>query len=160
MHVSDGIALNHLDRMTDSTGLIQHAIYSIPRRESGYTTDDNARALRLCARLWGQQPGGAHVEPGDDLSELLGACPLASAVGSTIFSVTSATGWMPKARGDCQGQAVRALAEVLGSSLPDGLPRVGPRVDRRGSARAGRPAEPAGAGVRDPGVGASVDVRG
>ena len=46
MHVSDGIALNHLDRMTDSTGLIQHAIYSIPRRESGYTTDDNARALR------------------------------------------------------------------------------------------------------------------
>jgi hypothetical protein len=33
--------------MTDSTGLIQHAIYSIPRRESGYTTDDNARALRL-----------------------------------------------------------------------------------------------------------------
>ena len=36
--------LDHLDRMTDSTGLIQHAIYSIPRRESGYTTDDNARA--------------------------------------------------------------------------------------------------------------------
>ena len=37
--------------MTDSTGLIQHAIYGIPRRESGYTTDDNARALRLCVRL-------------------------------------------------------------------------------------------------------------
>ena len=46
MHVRDAIALDHLDRMTDSTGLIQHAIYSIPRRESGYTTDDNARALR------------------------------------------------------------------------------------------------------------------
>ena len=45
MHVSSRIKLNHLDRMTDSTGLIQHAIYSIPRRESGYTTDDNARAL-------------------------------------------------------------------------------------------------------------------
>ena len=43
----DEIVLNHLDRMTDSTGLIQHAIYSVPRRESGYTTDDNARALRL-----------------------------------------------------------------------------------------------------------------
>ena len=54
MDVLDGIALNHLDRMTDSTGLIQHAIYSIPRRESGYTTDDNARALRLCVRLWNQ----------------------------------------------------------------------------------------------------------
>ena len=50
MDVRDGISLDHLDRMTDSTGLIQHAIYGIPRRESGYTTDDNARALRLCAR--------------------------------------------------------------------------------------------------------------
>ncbi|HEY1861733.1 MAG TPA: hypothetical protein VGG61_15340, partial [Gemmataceae bacterium] len=56
MHVCDRIALDHLDRMTDSTGLIQHAIYSIPRRESGYTTDDNARALRLCVRLWCQHP--------------------------------------------------------------------------------------------------------
>ena len=56
MHVRDEIALNHLDRMTDSTGLIQHAIYEIPRRESGYTTDDNARALRLCVQLWGRRP--------------------------------------------------------------------------------------------------------
>ena len=56
MHVRDHIPLDHLDRMTDSTGLIQHAIYSIPRRESGYTTDDNARALRLCTRLWNQHP--------------------------------------------------------------------------------------------------------
>src|SRR5438132_11257072 len=56
MHFRNGIALAHLDRMTDSTGLIQHAIYSIPRRESGYTTDDNARALRLRPRLWGRHP--------------------------------------------------------------------------------------------------------
>ena len=56
MPVYDWLTLDHLDRMTDSTGLIQHAIYSIPRRESGYTTDDNARALRLCVRLWGHDP--------------------------------------------------------------------------------------------------------
>ena len=51
----DDLPLEHLDCMTDSTGLIQHGIYSIPRRESGYTTDDNARALRLCVRLWDKQ---------------------------------------------------------------------------------------------------------
>ena len=45
MHDHDDISLDHLDRMTDSTGLIQHAIYGVPRRDSGYTTDDNARAL-------------------------------------------------------------------------------------------------------------------
>lgn len=31
--------------MTDSTGVIQHAIFSIPNRRTGYTTDDNARAF-------------------------------------------------------------------------------------------------------------------
>ena len=39
MYVRSCIPLDHLDRLTDSTGLIQHAIYSIPRRESGYTTE-------------------------------------------------------------------------------------------------------------------------
>src|SRR5437773_5456367 len=55
MNVRSCLSLDHLDRLTDSTGLIQHAIYSIPRRESGYTTDDNARALRLGTRLWRQR---------------------------------------------------------------------------------------------------------
>ena len=56
MSVREWVVLDHLDRMSDSTGLIQHAIYNVPRRESGYTTDDNARALRLCARLWSEEP--------------------------------------------------------------------------------------------------------
>lgn len=38
----------HLRRMTDDTGLIEHAIGRIPRRAEGYTTDDNARALWAC----------------------------------------------------------------------------------------------------------------
>ena len=56
MPVYDWLSFAHLDRMTDSTGLIQHGIYSLPRRESGYTTDDDARALRLCVRLWSHDP--------------------------------------------------------------------------------------------------------
>lgn len=39
------IVLEHLETVTDRTGIIQHAIYSIPNRRTGYTTDDNARAL-------------------------------------------------------------------------------------------------------------------
>jgi len=35
----------HLRRLTDDTGLIEHALGRIPRRREGYTTDDNARAL-------------------------------------------------------------------------------------------------------------------
>ena len=39
------LRLDHLLRMTDDTGLIQHATFSVPARESGYCVDDNARAL-------------------------------------------------------------------------------------------------------------------
>ncbi len=37
--------LDHLVHLTDDTGLLQHARYSVPDRAHGYTTDDNARAL-------------------------------------------------------------------------------------------------------------------
>ena len=35
----------HLANMTDDTGMLQHAIFSVPNTQEGYTTDDNARAL-------------------------------------------------------------------------------------------------------------------
>jgi len=113
-----GISLIHLDRMTDSTGLIQHAIYSVPRRESGYTIDDNARALRLCTRLWCRQPDG-HM-----LSRITGYLSLleyARRPGGGFYNLLSyQRHWLDtNSDGDCQGQAVRALADVLSSNLPD-----------------------------------------
>ncbi|MBZ0268532.1 glycosyltransferase family 4 protein [bacterium] len=44
---------DHLLRMTDSTGLLQHARYAIPDVTHGYCTDDNARALLLAMYLEG-----------------------------------------------------------------------------------------------------------
>ena len=43
--------LDHLTRMTDSTGMFQHATYSIPNYVEGYCIDDNARALLLTVLL-------------------------------------------------------------------------------------------------------------
>lgn len=45
------VNLDHLQTMTDSTGLLQHATFVIPRYEEGYCLDDNARALLLMALL-------------------------------------------------------------------------------------------------------------
>ena len=42
--------LNHLSRMTDETGMLQHAVFAIPNHHEGYTTDDNARALIVSIR--------------------------------------------------------------------------------------------------------------
>ncbi len=43
----------HLLSMCDSTGLLQHAVYSVPDRSHGYCVDDNARALLLACTLGG-----------------------------------------------------------------------------------------------------------
>ncbi|MCI0338073.1 MAG: glycosyltransferase family 4 protein [Acidobacteria bacterium] len=45
------IKLSHLSRMTDSTGVFQHAIFSVPNFSEGYCTDDNARAFILAVLL-------------------------------------------------------------------------------------------------------------
>jgi glycosyltransferase involved in cell wall biosynthesis len=39
--------LDHLIRMTDKTGILQHAVYTVPNYSQGYSTDDNGRALLL-----------------------------------------------------------------------------------------------------------------
>lgn len=44
------INLAQLETLTDRTGIIQHAIYSIPNRRMGYCTDDNCRALVAAVR--------------------------------------------------------------------------------------------------------------
>ncbi|HIJ73802.1 MAG TPA: glycosyl transferase family 1, partial [Candidatus Hydrogenedentes bacterium] len=43
--------LAHLRRLTDDTGILQHATYSVPNYDEGYTTDDNSRALILAILL-------------------------------------------------------------------------------------------------------------
>jgi len=39
--------LAHIQRLTDDTGIVQHAKYGIPNLKEGYCVDDNARALIL-----------------------------------------------------------------------------------------------------------------
>ncbi len=43
--------LDHLYRMSDSTGIFQHASFTVPNFAEGYCTDDNARALVLALML-------------------------------------------------------------------------------------------------------------
>jgi glycosyltransferase involved in cell wall biosynthesis len=45
------LKLDHIKRLTDDTGMYQHAVYSVPNYDEGYTTDDNARALILSVQL-------------------------------------------------------------------------------------------------------------
>ncbi len=50
------IKLDYLRRMTDDTGMLQHAKYTVPDRTHGYCVDDNARALIVAVTLQDLQP--------------------------------------------------------------------------------------------------------
>ncbi len=45
------LRLDHVVRMSDRTGIFQHALFNVPNYEEGYCTDDNARAFMLCCLL-------------------------------------------------------------------------------------------------------------
>jgi glycosyltransferase involved in cell wall biosynthesis len=59
--------LKHLLRMTDGTGLLQHATFSVPNYLEGYSTDDNARGLIASILLGHLEDSDTH-QVADDLS--------------------------------------------------------------------------------------------
>lgn len=46
--------LTHIRRLTDDTGIVQHAKYGIPNLKEGYCVDDNSRALLMAVLAWRQ----------------------------------------------------------------------------------------------------------
>ncbi len=47
-------SLDHIKRLTDDTGIIQHAKFGIPNLKEGYCLDDNARALLMVLMAYRQ----------------------------------------------------------------------------------------------------------
>lgn len=47
--------LGHIVKMSDRTGIFQHAIFNVPNFHEGYCVDDNARAYILCILLAEQE---------------------------------------------------------------------------------------------------------
>ncbi len=48
-------SLAHINRLTDDTGIIQHAKFGIPNLKEGYCLDDNARALLMVLMAYRQK---------------------------------------------------------------------------------------------------------
>ncbi len=48
-------SLTHMKRLTDDTGIIQHAKFGIPNLKDGYCLDDNARALLTVLKVFKQK---------------------------------------------------------------------------------------------------------
>jgi glycosyltransferase involved in cell wall biosynthesis len=61
------LKLDHVERLSDGTGIIQHAQFNVPNFQEGYCTDDNARGFILCNQL-GELIGQPQAESLDRLA--------------------------------------------------------------------------------------------
>ncbi|MFC2137952.1 glycosyl transferase, partial [Bacteroidota bacterium] len=55
-------SLTHINRLTDDTGIIQHAKFGIPNLKEGYCLDDNARALLMVLMAYRQKKDNRALE--------------------------------------------------------------------------------------------------
>jgi glycosyltransferase involved in cell wall biosynthesis len=117
------IKLDHLYRMTDATGIIEHAVFVVPNYPEGYSTDDNARAL-IVAILLEQLGAGAPPGSADLASRYLAFLWLAFDQTSKRFRncLSYERQWQePEGSEDSHGRALWGLGTVLGRSKDEGL---------------------------------------
>jgi glycosyltransferase involved in cell wall biosynthesis len=116
------VNLAHLRLMTDATGVLQHAAFSIPRYDHGYCLDDNARALLLMALV-----EDAGTEDGRDI-RALAAHYLAfvshafdQAHGRFRNFMSYSRQWIDECGSeDCHGRGLWAVGAVVGRSTDPG----------------------------------------
>ena len=121
------LKLDHLHQLTDKTGILQHALFTIPNYHEGYTTDDNARALIVSALL--EEVG--NTEATDLASRYLAFTWYAFNTETRRFRnfMDYQHNWLEE-RGsdDSHGRALWALGTVLGRSNTHSLHNMAARV--------------------------------
>ena len=119
------LKLDHLFRMSDSTGIFQHACFTVPNFAEGYCTDDNARALALALSL--QRLGKS--SPKIQLLATTYAAFLNHAFDRKSGRFRNFMGfdrhWLEDVGSeDCQGHALWALGLCVAQSGPGSLPML------------------------------------
>lgn len=112
------IKLDHLRALTDDTGLLQHAVFTVPNYSAGYTTDDNARALEAMVLL--EEVGSDAALGGRYLAFLWYA--FNPERGRFRNELSYERRWIEEVGSeDSHGRALSALGLVLGRSHHRGL---------------------------------------
>ena len=129
------LRLDHILRLTDDTGIIQHATFSVPARASGYCVDDNARALIVALHA-------------DRLTESRDARRLVSTYLAFLHAAQTEDGSFRNfmtydrsysdgpASDDCTGRALWALGTATQLAGDDGHRRLARQMFERGLERA------------------------
>jgi hypothetical protein len=111
------IKLDFLKSLTDDTGILQHAKFGTAKRQEGYTTDDNARALIASAK-YAKIVGDSEIEKMIDT--YLGFLLHMQRSDGKMHNLLSYDRHFMDDEGseDCMGRTLWACGCVLDSNLP------------------------------------------
>jgi glycosyltransferase involved in cell wall biosynthesis len=115
------LTLRHVHALTDDTGLLQHARFSVPRYADGYCLDDNARALLLLTRI--EDAGSEDMDTVRALGRryLAFTCAALDDAGRFRNFLSYSRTWTESIGSeDSHGRAVHALGTVIRRSAPGG----------------------------------------
>jgi glycosyltransferase involved in cell wall biosynthesis len=121
------LKLDHLRHLTDDTGILQHAVFTIPNYLEGYTTDDNARALMVSTLL--EEAGNAAAL--DLATRYLAFTWYAFNPKTKRFRnfMDYQRNWLEEnGSDDCHGRALRAMGTLLGRSALPALQNMAGRI--------------------------------
>jgi glycosyltransferase involved in cell wall biosynthesis len=121
------VNIEHLRRLTDDTGILQHARYNVPRYEDGYCVDDNARAL-LAMTLVEEagEPDAADARPLSARYLAFLGHAFNESTGRFRNFMSYGRAWTEDSGSeDCHGRALWALGSAVGRSHNPGTRGLG-----------------------------------
>lgn len=121
------LKLDHLRHMTDETGILQHAFFTVPNYGEGYTTDDNARALMVTTLM--QELGDGQVFEFAHRYLAFVWYAFNPETGHFRNFMDYQRNWLEDAGSDdSHGRALWALGTALGRSTTPALPSIAGRL--------------------------------
>lgn len=121
------LRLDHLVRMSDSTGIFQHALFTLPDFLHGYCTDDNARAFMLC-HLLAEEGGSVSAQKVESLASFylaFLAAALNRSTGRFRNFMSFGRQWLEEEGSeDSHGRALWALGTGVAKARDEGHRRL------------------------------------
>ena len=125
------LRLDHIIRMSDGTGIFQHAIFNVPNFHEGYCTDDNARAYILCNLLdeIGGQPTKENLTTQSTTYLAFLAAALDRESGRFRNFMSHGRQWLEdEGSEDSHGRALWALGAGVGHSRNEGHRKLAAQI--------------------------------
>jgi len=122
--------IDHLDTLTDTTGMIQHATFTVSNRNHGYCTDDNARAylavLKAQHTARNQHLDSRHLQSLSNIYLTFLLHAFNPETGRFFNFMSYSREWLEESSGseDSHGRAIWALGSAVSLAKPSSESRL------------------------------------